>query len=119
MAHVPSYERERHGYPERRGLLGLLRTGKLDFYEHCIYAKQKKVSFSTTTHSSKGILDYVHSDLWGPSRVSSYSGKCFMMTIINDFSREVWTYFLRHKNEALSVFKRWKVLVKNQTGRKR
>lgn len=37
--------------------------GKLDFYEHCVFGKQKRVSFSIATHQTKGILDYIHSDL--------------------------------------------------------
>ena len=73
----------------KRGLLGLPGMGKLEFCELCVYGKQKKVSFSTATHRTKGILDYVHSDLWGPSRVASYSGKCYFMSIIDDFSRKV------------------------------
>lgn len=39
-------------------------TGKLKFCEHCVYEKQKKVSFSTTPHSTESIFDYIHSDLW-------------------------------------------------------
>lgn len=41
-----------------------------------------------------------------------------MMTIIDDFSRKVWTHFLRKKNDAFPTFKKWKALVENQTGRK-
>lgn len=41
-----------------------------------------------------------------------------MMTLIDDFSRKVWVYFLRHKNEAFPTFKKWKALVENQTGKK-
>ena len=41
-----------------------------------------------------------------------------MMTIIDDFSRKVWTYFLRHKNEAFPTFKKWKTFVEVQTGKK-
>jgi hypothetical protein len=32
-----------------------------------------------------------------------------------DFSRKVWVYFLKHKNDALTAFKQWKALVENQT----
>ena len=38
------------------------------------------------------------------------------MTIIDDHSRRVWIYFLRHKNEAFTKFKEWKIMVENQTG---
>ena len=41
-----------------------------------------------------------------------------MITFIDDFSRKVWTYFLKHKNDAFMTFMNWKVLVENQTGRK-
>lgn len=41
-----------------------------------------------------------------------------MMTLIDDFSRKVWVYFLRHKNETFPTFKKWKTLVETQTGRK-
>jgi len=29
-----------------------------------------------------------------------------MMTIIDDFSRKVWVYFMRHKNETFPTFKK-------------
>ncbi|GKD75975.1 retrotransposon protein, putative, ty1-copia subclass [Tanacetum coccineum] len=42
----------------------------------------------------------------------------YFLSIVDDYSRRVWVYFLRHKNEAFSKFKEWKQLVENQTGRK-
>ena len=41
-----------------------------------------------------------------------------MLTFVDDFSRKVWVYFLRQKNETFSMFKKFKALVENQTGRK-
>ena len=41
-----------------------------------------------------------------------------MLTFVDDFSRKVWVYFLRQKNEAFSMFKKFKALVENQTRRK-
>ena len=40
------------------------------------------------------------------------------MTIVDDYSRRVWVYFLKNKNEAFRKFKEWKILVENQTGNK-
>ncbi|KAE9601142.1 putative RNA-directed DNA polymerase [Lupinus albus] len=79
---------------------------------------RKKVSFSTATHRTKDILDYIHFDIWGPSKFPSH-GEChYMMTIIDDFSRKVWVYFLRDKNETFSTFKKWKTIVETQTWKK-
>lgn len=53
----------------RRGLLGDCNIGKVGFCEHCLFGKQKRVTFiSPATHTTKGTLDYVHADVWGPSR---------------------------------------------------
>jgi len=41
-----------------------------------------------------------------------------MLTFVNDFSHKVWVYLLRHKNEAFSMFKKFKALVANHTSKK-
>jgi hypothetical protein len=87
--------------------------GKLELCEHCVFGKQKRVSFSLSTHYTKGILDYIHSDIWGRAPHSSIGGCDYMITFIDDFSRKVWVYFLKHKNGALTTFKQWKALVEN------
>ena len=104
----------------KKGCLGSAGVGKLEFYEHCALGKQKKVSFSTAKHRTQGILDYIHFDLWGPSRIPSFPsripsfrGKHYMLTFVDDFSRKVWVYFLRQKNETFSMFKKFKALVEN------
>ena len=41
-----------------------------------------------------------------------------MLTFNDDFSRKVWAYFLKEKSETFKVFKEWKTLLENQTGKK-
>ena len=77
------------------------------------------LSFSTCVHNTKGTLDYIHSDLWGPSRVPSKgNGSRYMLSFIDDFSRKVWVHFLKEKSQVFDTFKQWKKLIENQTGRK-
>ncbi|XP_057986646.1 uncharacterized protein LOC131171194 [Hevea brasiliensis] len=38
-------------------------------------------------HKTKGTVDYIHSDLWGPNRIPSKSGAKYFMTLINDYSQ--------------------------------
>lgn len=38
--------------------------------------KSHKVKFSIGTHSSKGIFDFVHADIWGPTRAQSKEEQC-------------------------------------------
>jgi len=101
----------------KRGLLGN-KVGKLDFCEHCVYGKQTRVKFSAAIHKTKGIVDYIHSDLWGPVPVPSKGGARYLFTFIDDFSRKVWVYFLKNKNDVFSNFKKWNALIENQTNKK-
>ncbi|GJT58282.1 retrovirus-related pol polyprotein from transposon TNT 1-94 [Tanacetum coccineum] len=103
---------------EKREVLGNKGLGKLEFCENCVLGKSTRVSFGRGQHMTEGVIDYVHADLWGPSRVESMSGCRYFLSIVDDYSRRVWVHFLRHKNEAFSKFKEWKQLVENQTGRK-
>ncbi|KAL6314158.1 hypothetical protein AAG906_011900 [Vitis piasezkii] len=64
----------------KRNMLKDIKTCKLDFCKYCVFGKQNKVQFKTITHKTKGVLDYVHADV----------------------------YFMRHKSETFAKFKLWK-----------
>lgn len=42
----------------------------------------------------------------------------YFMSLINDYSRMIWIFMLKHKSDAFKNFKKWKTLVVNQTGKK-
>ncbi|KAG8481939.1 hypothetical protein CXB51_026741 [Gossypium anomalum] len=67
------------------------------------------------SENSMGTLEYIHSDLWGPSKVPSRGGANSMLTFIDDFSRKVWAFFLKQKMDVFSVFKSWKIMIEKQT----
>ena len=89
----------------KRGLLKGIKTCKLDFCKYCVLGKQSRVQFKTAKHKTEGILDYVHTDLWGPTSVESRTGHRYFVSFIDDYSRKVWVYFLRHKSEMFAKFK--------------
>eukprot|EP00253_Pinus_taeda_P015642 PITA_15642 len=100
-----------------RKLLPNLKAGKLDFYKHCLFGKKSKQKFKTGKHTSKGILDYIHSDVWGPSPTTSYVGSSYFVSFIDDFSRKVWVYMLKRNYDVFTVFKQFRALVENITSR--
>uniref|UniRef100_A0ACD5Y480 Uncharacterized protein n=1 Tax=Avena sativa TaxID=4498 RepID=A0ACD5Y480_AVESA len=102
----------------KRELIDGCNLSKFEFCEHCIFGKHKRVKFNASVHTTKGILDYVHADVWGPSRKTSIGGANYMLTIIDDYSRKVWPYFLKHKSDVFDAFKKWKVMVEKQTEKK-
>jgi hypothetical protein len=81
-----------------RKLLPSLKSLNLNFCKHCIYGKQCRQKFKTGRHISKGILDYIHSDVWGPSPKVSFGGSSYFVTFIDDYSRKVWIYLLKKKS---------------------
>ncbi|KAE8664954.1 hypothetical protein F3Y22_tig00112738pilonHSYRG01227 [Hibiscus syriacus] len=101
-----------------QGLLKGARSCKLAFCEHCIKGKKTRVKFGTAIHDTKGILDYVHSDVWGPSKTTSLGGTHYYVTFVDDFSRRVWVYPMKTKDEVLGFFLKWKKMMETQTGRK-
>ena len=54
----------------------------------------------------------------GPFPHMSMSQVKYALNFIDDFSRYCWVYFLKHKSEVFGLFKVFKALVENQTGRK-
>ena len=66
-----------------------VKTCKLDFYKHCVMGKQTRVKFGTAIHNTKGILDYIHSDVWEHSRTTSMGGMHYFITFVDDYSRIV------------------------------
>ncbi|PKI53784.1 hypothetical protein CRG98_025790 [Punica granatum] len=102
----------------KRGLFPNPRVGKLDFCKHCIYGKQKHANFGTAMHRTRGTLDYIHFDFWGPAaQVTSKEGCVYLQTFINDYSMKVWVYFLKHKDEVYETFKQWKTLLEKEIGK--
>jgi hypothetical protein len=81
----------------KRNLLKGVKSYKLGFCKYCVYGKQQRVNFKVTSQTSKGILDYVHSNVWGPVVVPSNRGAHYFIIFINYFSRKVWVYFMKHK----------------------
>ncbi|KAK9215025.1 hypothetical protein WN944_007028 [Citrus x changshan-huyou] len=102
----------------RHGFLKGTKTCKLNFCEHCVVGKKTRVKFGTANHNTREILEYVHSDVWGPTKTASIGGSHYFVTFVDDFSRRVWVYTMRAKDEVLEIFVKWKKLVETQTGRK-
>ncbi|KAG8499034.1 hypothetical protein CXB51_005442 [Gossypium anomalum] len=101
----------------KRGLLGGQGICKLNFCEHCVFGKQKRVRFTRGIHNAKRTLEYIHFDLWGPSRVPSRGGANYMLTFIDDFSRKVWAFCLKQKSDVFFAFKSRKIMIEKQTGK--
>ena len=64
------------------------------------------------------MLELVHSDICGPMSTASLNNNVYFILFIDDFSRMTWVYFLKHKSQALSMFKNFKSMAETQSGQK-
>ena len=91
----------------------------MDFCEHCVYGKQKRVRFLRVGKEKKSEkLELVHTDVWGPAQVSSLGGSRYYVTFIDDATRKTWIYCIQNKSDVFDTFKKWKALVDIETGNK-
>jgi hypothetical protein len=86
--------------------------------ECCQLGKQHKEQFpkKSENHASQ-ILEFIHTYLCGPLKLSSSRGSNYFITFTNDFSKKSWVYFLKYNNKTLTKFKYSKVEIKKQTSK--
>ena len=80
--------------------------------------KNVKKPFPSSESKAKEILEIIHSYVCGPMSSNSLSGYAYYVSFIDDYSRKIWIYFLKSKDEVFNKFKELKALVENHTDRK-
>ena len=55
-----------------------------DFCKHCIYGKQNRVRFASSATREKGILELIHSDVFGPVPVPALGKYVYYVSFIDD-----------------------------------
>lgn len=101
----------RLGHPSfsyMRRLFPLLFISSAHFVcEVCQLAKHNRVLFSIHSYHASKPFSLVHSDLWGPSRISSISNKRWFISFIDDHSRVCWIFLLHEKSEVVHIFEQF------------
>ena len=92
-------------------VIGLPKFGMIEKHVcgPCQLGKQTKsthpiVNVVVTSH----LLELLHVDLMGPTRTEIMGGKCYIMVVVDDFSRYSWVEFLRENSEACDKTERLK-----------
>ena len=85
-----------------RGLLGSVSTENFDCVS-CQLGKQPALPFNSNESISTDIFDLIHSDVWGPSLVSSIGGFRYFVIFVDDYSRYSWIFHMKHRSELVQV----------------
>ncbi|KAE8695714.1 hypothetical protein F3Y22_tig00110694pilonHSYRG00408 [Hibiscus syriacus] len=105
---------QRLGHMSEKGMKTLLSKGKLPdlknvdvVCEDCIFGKQKKVNFAKIGKTPKAEkLELVHTDVWGPSPVSSLADSLYYAMVENETGLKVKR--LRSDNGGEYINRRFK-----------
>ena len=100
--------------------LGIIPNVRLDDFEKCESCSQAKIT--KTPHESierkSEPLDLIHSDICEFDGALTRNGKRYFITFIDDYSNYTYVYLMRHKSEALDIFKVFTIEIENQFGKK-
>ena len=81
----------------------------------CQLEKQTRKSFrSKNVASISRLLELLHLDLFGPTRIICLGSKKYGLVVIDDFSRFTWVSFLAHMNKAFSSFIKLLQIITNE-----
>ena len=74
--------------------------------EICELAQHRRSPFPLQPYKPCKPFSSIHSDVWGPTTVTTLSRKKWFITFINDHTKITWVYLLREKSDVEQVFKK-------------
>src|SRR5581483_7356680 len=77
-------------------------------------AKFSALPFNKSVSCSFAPFDLVHSDVWGPSPVSSKGGSRYYVSFIDDYTRYTWVFLMKRRSDFFLVYSNFRALVKTQ-----
>ena len=96
-----------------RGLLGSVSTENFDYVSYQL-GKQPASPFHSSESISTYIFDLIHSDVLGPSPVSSIGGSQYFVVFFYDYSCYSWIFHMKHRSELLQVYSNFEKMVETQ-----
>jgi len=103
----PSFYYLRHLFPKL-----FLNKNPASFQcEICELAKHCRTYFPAQPYKPTKPFSVIHSDVWGPSRIKTITGKRWFITFIDDHTRITWVFLLHEKSEAKNVFKNFNKMI--------
>jgi hypothetical protein len=78
--------------------------------------KKAKHPFPTQTiHVSSKPLEMIHSNVW-ITKTKSIKGCTYYVSFIDDHTKKVWVYFMKHKDEMFQHFLNFTTMVEKEKG---
>ena len=79
--------------------------------ETCELGKHHRATFNLSLNKTTIPFQIIHTDVWGPSNISSMNGIKWFVTFIDDFFRTTWVYLMREMSDVFSIFKNFHKMI--------
>jgi hypothetical protein len=96
------------------GALGNLKTCDISDCRGCKLAKFSALPFNRSISISSSPFDLIHSDVWGPSLVTTKGGSRYYVFFIDDHTRYCWVCLMKHRSEFFEIYTAFRALIKTQ-----
>ena len=92
-------------------------SDEMDLCKSSVQGKIHRSSFPTTGGKrAQAPLELIHSNVCGKINAKSLSGAEYFLTFVDDKTRYVWVFILKHKSQMFQYFQEWKAIVERSTG---
>ena len=96
-----------------RSLLGSVSNKSFD-YMPCQFGKQTVLLFNNSVSHALSSFDLIHSDVWGPSPISTPGGSHYFVIFVDDFSRYTWIYLFKNRFELYQIYRDFTKMIETQ-----
>ena len=96
-----------------RGLLGSVSNMSFD-YMPCQFGKQTALPFNNIVSHALPPFDLIHSDVWGPSPITTQGGSRYFVIFVDDFSRYNWIHLFKNRSELYQIYLDFTKMVETQ-----
>ena len=82
--------------------------------EPCIYAKNHCVSFPLSFNKSDVPFSLIHTDVWSPSPIPTYTDVQWFVSFIDDCTWVSWVYLMKTKSDVFPIFQIFHQMIRTQ-----
>ena len=66
--------------------------------------QKSQVGFGESSLKSRGPLDLLYTDVWGPSPIRSIDGLSYYVIFVDHFTKYSWLFPMANKSNVFSIF---------------
>ena len=96
-----------------KGLLGSVSNKSFDCMP-CQSGKQTALPFNNSVSHTLSSFDLIHSDVWGPSPISTPGGSRYFVIFVDDFSRYTWIYLFKNISKLYQIYRDFTKMIETQ-----